>query len=106
MIDLFTSDSLFTEDEIFTKRQYAKHICFALKRYFETHLIIKAQSLIRSNLHSQNNSANFSRLIDLNLPAYKPINYDYDLIMEHVEAMLHLVPLGYQWDPVEQLTKY
>lgn len=104
MIDLFSNNVTITEDEIYNKRQYAKHICFALKRYFESHLILKTQSLINSNSHSSFQTSNVVRVA--NLPPYKPINYDYDMIMEHVEAMLVLVPIRCEWQPVDQLIKY
>ncbi|KAH9527021.1 hypothetical protein DERF_001069 [Dermatophagoides farinae] len=109
MIDLFSKDITYSDEEIFTKRQYAKHICVALKRYFETHLILKAQSLIQTcfkqNINNENYQ-NYSRLMNINFPAKKPINYDYDLIMEYVDAMLHLISLRCQWEPVDKLIKY
>ena len=117
MIDLFSKDIIYSDEEIFTKRQYAKHICFAMKRYFETHLILKAQSLMQiclknsSNNNNNNNInneyyQNYSRLINIQFPSKKPINYDYDLIMEYVDAMLSFMPLRLQWEPVEKLIKY
>lgn len=104
MIDLFSTNATYTEDEIFTKRQYAKHVCFALKRYFEAHLIIKTQHMIRANSHSS--SSSWARLTNINVPPYKTFNYDYDLFMEHVEALLHLMPIRCYWKPVEELVKY
>ncbi|KAJ6222415.1 hypothetical protein RDWZM_000960 [Blomia tropicalis] len=101
MIDLFSNSPTYTEDEIFTKRQYAKHICFALKRYFEAHLIIKTHSMLGNNPNSQ-----WARLISTNVPAYKPMNFDYELFMEHVEALLHLMPARAQWEPVNQFTRH
>lgn len=106
MIDLFSSNANYTEDEIFTKRQYAKHVCFALKRYFEAHLIMKTQQIIRSNSHSGSNIQNWARLTNINVPHYKTINYDYDLYMEHVDALLHLMPLACRWTPVDVLIKF
>lgn len=108
MIDLFSKDIIYSDEEIFTKRHYAKHICVALKRYFETHLILKAQSLIQTCLKNSNSEyyQSYSRLININFLPKKPINYDYELIMEYVEAMLYLVPLRCQWEPVDKLIKY
>lgn len=106
MIDLFSTNVSYTEDEIFTKRQYAKHVCFALKRYFEAHLIIKTQSMIKTNSHSGGNSSSWARLNNINVPAYKTFNYDYDLFMEHVEALLYLMPIRCHWAPVDELIKY
>jgi len=106
MIDLFSSNATYSEDEIFTKRQYAKHVCFALKRYFEAHLIIKTQHMIRTNAHSGSNKPSWVRLTNINVPPYKTINYDYDLYMEHVDALLHLMPLRNSWSPVDVLIKF
>ena len=80
MIDLFSTNATYTEDEIFTKRQYAKHVCFALKRYFEAHLIIKTQNMIRNSSQSGSNSASWVRLVNINVPSHKTINFDYDLV--------------------------
>ena len=106
MIDLFSTNETYTEDEIFTKRQYAKHVCIALKRYFEAHLIIKTQDVIKANSHSGTNAESWARLTNINVPSYKTINYDYDLFMEHVDALLHLMPLRCSWHPVDELIKF
>lgn len=107
MIDLFSSpNSTYSEDEIFTKRQYAKHVCFALKRYYEAHLIIKTHEMLKNSSYSSKISPRWARLININVPPYKTINYDYDLYMEHVEALLHLMPTRSQWKPVDDLIKF
>ena len=38
-----------TEDEIFTSRQAARHVTVALKKYFETHLALKAAEIRQSD---------------------------------------------------------
>ncbi|XP_017482775.1 PREDICTED: protein VPRBP-like [Rhagoletis zephyria] len=48
----------------------------------------------------------WARLININVPPYKTINYDYELYMEHVEALLHLMPTRAQWRPVDDLIKF
>ena len=47
-----TSSSL-SDDQVFTMRQAARHSCVALKRYFETHVILKVNELKRSHLRNE-----------------------------------------------------
>ena len=51
----------------------------------------------KSNSYASYNSLSWARLTNINVPPYKTFNYDYDLFMEHVEALLHLMPIRYQW---------
>ena len=59
------NSTLLTEDEIFTSRQAARHVCVALKKYYEAHLAIKADQLRRSHLRNEGGSP----LVES--PAYK-----------------------------------
>lgn len=96
----------FSEEETFIKRYYAKHICLALRRYFETHLVLKAQNIIKSipNIHCDNFNQ-YARLRDIEWSPNKPINNDYDLMTDYVEALLQLMPSQCQWPPVDLFIK-
>ena len=48
-------DSL-NEDQVFTMRQTIRHVCVALKKYFESHLIMKVVELKRSHLRNEGGS--------------------------------------------------
>lgn len=106
MIDLAETNNSFSEDDINSKRQYARHVCIALKKYFETHLVIKTQSLINSNPQGIADYPNIIRLTNTKIPPYKAINYSYDMIMEHVEALLNIIPFRCKWEPVDKLIQY
>lgn len=45
-----------SEDQIFTMRQSARHVCVALKKYFEAHLAMKADELRRSHTRNEGGS--------------------------------------------------
>lgn len=47
-----------SDDQVFASRQTARHVCVALKRYFEAHLAHKADHLRRS--HTRNATATSS----------------------------------------------
>jgi HIV-1 Vpr-binding protein len=43
------TDDQLSEDEIFTSRQAARHVTVALKKYFETHLALRAAEIRRQS---------------------------------------------------------
>ena len=57
--------AVLSEDRVFTSRQSGRHVCVALKRYFEAHLGIKADQVRRSHVRHERESP----LPDV--PAYK-----------------------------------
>ncbi len=105
-MDIFSDETEYTEDELFTKRQNARHVCVALKRYFEAHLLVEAELLRRSSSFSSfNTSTAVKDSVSSNVPPYKAARYSYDIIMEHVEALLELMPIRINWKPVDELLK-
>ena len=102
LLDIFSDETEYTEDELFTKRQNARHVCVALKRYYEAHLLVEAEMLRRSS-SSFESSAKDS--LDTNVPPYKSTRYSYDIIMERVETLLELMPIRINWKPVDELLK-
>ncbi|KAL3852286.1 hypothetical protein ACJMK2_015948 [Sinanodonta woodiana] len=82
-----------TEDQIFTMRQLARHTCSALKKYFEVHLVIKADEIRRSHLRNEGGSPIHET------PAYKPMQLTPEIIQENIELMMEVLPLRLHWQP-------
>lgn len=51
-----SSDDSLNEDVIFAMRQAARHVCGALKKYFEAQLTIKADDVRRSHMRNDGSS--------------------------------------------------
>ena len=49
-------DNSLTEDDVFTNRQAARHVCVAIRRYFEAHLAIKSDHIRRTHMRSEGGS--------------------------------------------------
>ena len=49
-------NNILSEDEMFTSRQAARHVVVALKKYFETHLAIRADNIRRSHARNEGHS--------------------------------------------------
>lgn len=64
-----SSASNLTDDEVFGSRQTARQVCNALKRYYESHLAIKAEQLGRS--HSRNQGLLTTVSSATTVPPYK-----------------------------------
>lgn len=110
MLDIFNDDDEYTEDELFTKRQAARHVCVALKRYYDAHLVIEAEFMRRSSSSpisstSSNSSRYSTNSPSADVPPYKAARYSYEAIMDHVETLLELMPLRINWKPVDELLK-
>ena len=119
MLDLFKENDDSNDDEIFSKRQTAKLIINALKKYFEAHLIVECEQLRRSQLikinqitsnHNSNNNTlnlnsktnfNYNKLTIGNVPAYKAMKYTNETIIEFVETLIEIMPIRKSWKPVE-----
>ena len=53
ILDPESEDATHNDDDVFSGRQTIKHTCMALKRYFETHLALKVDSIKRSYARNQ-----------------------------------------------------
>ena len=51
-----SGDASLSDDQIFAMRQAARHVCGALKKYFEAHLVVKAEEVRRSHIRSDGSS--------------------------------------------------
>lgn len=113
MLDLFKENDDSNDDEVFSKRQTVKLVINALKKYFEAHLIVECEQLRRSQLIKSNqqthhnlslnskNNFNYNKLTIGNVPAYKPMKYTNETIIEFVETLLEIMPIRKSWKPVE-----
>lgn len=45
-----------TEDQVFTSRQAARHVCVALRRYFEAHLAMRSDQIRRTHMRNEGGS--------------------------------------------------
>ena len=108
LLDIFTDNDDLTEEELIQKRQPVKHICVALKKYFEAHVVIECERLRRTTVSplasSSQSTSRVSSLATL-VHACKPSRYSPEKINEYVETMLELVPARYSWKPVEEMMK-
>lgn len=101
-LDIFVSDSnnsTLSDDQVFASRQAARHVCCALKRYYEAHLAAKAEDLRRSHSRNQGSSP------QLIVPPYKAARYSNEAVQENIETLLELMPLRMHWKPVDELQK-
>ncbi|XP_054751172.2 DDB1- and CUL4-associated factor 1-like [Lytechinus pictus] len=87
------------DDDVFSSRQTIKHTTIALKRYFETHLAIKVDSIKRSYARNQGQTPPEP------IPQYKNIPVTSDTTQENMETMLEQAPLRLHWSPVGTLIK-
>ncbi|XP_046327233.1 DDB1- and CUL4-associated factor 1-like isoform X2 [Haliotis rufescens] len=84
---------IMNEGHIFTMRQTARHVCSALKRYFEAHLAVKADEIRRSHLRNDGSSSLQET------PAYKPLKLTPEVIQDNMELLMELLPLRTHWVP-------
>ena len=56
ILNVESVDSNLSDDQIFAMRQAARHVCGALKKYFEAHLVVKAEEVRRSHIRSDGTS--------------------------------------------------
>ena len=76
--------------------QTVKHVCLAVKSYFEAHLAIRAHATSYQRSLSSNHSAT---------PCYKPLNLSWEIVLRNVETLLDSLPLRARWEPVEYFLK-
>lgn len=59
-------ENALNEDEECSARQIVRHVCVALKRYFEAHLYIRAEQLRRVHMHESDDHRQLHHM-----PSYK-----------------------------------
>ena len=87
---------MLSDDEEYAERQNIRCLMNALKRYFETHLAIKAQQMRRL----QEGSSQIP-----NFPNFKPIRLSPMQVNENVEAMFEMLPFKSRWTAVDDFVQ-
>lgn len=117
-----------TDDQVFTSRQTARHVCVALKRYYEAHLALKADSLRRSHARNSANAASASITSASSPPPpmihpppssaggaasaagsshhrCRAARFTAEAVAENVSTLLELLPARARWSPAEELVR-
>ncbi|XP_022253323.1 DDB1- and CUL4-associated factor 1-like [Limulus polyphemus] len=90
---------LLNDEQVFASRQAARHVCVALKRYYEAHLGIEAERQRRSHSRSEGGS------LQPTVPPYKAARFSSEAIQENIDALMELMPLRMRWQPVDELLR-
>ncbi|KAL8603740.1 hypothetical protein ACOMHN_024356 [Nucella lapillus] len=93
ILDRDSNSANHSEDQIFSMRQSARHVCGSLKKYFEAHLIIKAEEVRRSHIRSEGVSP------VQETPAYKPMKLSSQVVSDSIELLMEYLPVRAQWTP-------
>uniref|UniRef100_T1J8Z3 Uncharacterized protein n=1 Tax=Strigamia maritima TaxID=126957 RepID=T1J8Z3_STRMM len=83
----------FNDDKVFASRQTVRHVCLTLKRYYEAHLLKKAQEINRL----EGNSYPMLRS--------KASKLSLEVIQEILEIVTLIPFVGQSWKPVDELHK-
>uniref|UniRef100_A0ABD2WU61 LisH domain-containing protein n=1 Tax=Trichogramma kaykai TaxID=54128 RepID=A0ABD2WU61_9HYME len=86
------------DDEECASRQIVRHVAVALKKYMESHLYWKAETLQRAEnmrIDRENTQSTFSTC--------KPCKLSAEGVQAKVELLQELMPMRAQWPPVDQL---
>uniref|UniRef100_A0A4Y0BF31 DDB1- and CUL4-associated factor 1 n=1 Tax=Anopheles funestus TaxID=62324 RepID=A0A4Y0BF31_ANOFN len=90
-----TDDYEMNEDEEASERQVIRHVCIALKKYFENHLYYKYIQVTRQ----QEPSGTLSQ------PVFKAVKNTPEVISQQITALQELLPMKAHWAPVDELLK-
>lgn len=89
-------DYTINDDAECAARQIVRHVCVALKRYLDAHLVLKVEHL--RNAHLRQDDRNQS-----NIKAYK---LRPEEVQEQIETLYQLLPFRSHWFPVDELLKH
>ncbi|XP_038069223.1 DDB1- and CUL4-associated factor 1-like [Patiria miniata] len=99
ILNLEDQGMLLSDDDIFASRQTVKHTCLTLKKYFETHLAVRVDSIKRAY------SKNQGLMPPDGTPPFKAITVTAESTSEHMETMLEEAPPNMHWKPVKVFLK-
>lgn len=88
------------EDEECSARQIVRHVCVALKRYFEAHLCIRAEQVRRAHMRESEDHRHLQHV-----PSYKASKCTPEEIQEQIETLLQLMSFRANWAPVDGLLR-
>lgn len=89
------------EDEECSARQIVRHVCVALKRYFEAHLYIRSEQVKRAHFRD---NLEHSKLATT-LPSYKACKSSPEDVKEQLNILLEYMSFRAQWPPVDNLLR-
>ncbi|XP_050427113.1 protein mahjong isoform X2 [Adelges cooleyi] len=110
MLPILSTDepafSSLTEDAECSARQIIRHVCVALKRYFEAHLHIKAQQIRRAKMRDSG-LLNSSTIIPnrTTVPGYKSNKRSSAEVQEEIELLSNTVSMKSHWTPIDHFMK-
>ncbi|XP_050398769.1 DDB1- and CUL4-associated factor 1 [Patella vulgata] len=83
-----------SEDYVFTMRQTARHVCGAMRMYFDAHMIMKAEEIKRSHDRSDEHPPVHETA------SFRPVKISEELIEENIELLSMFFPIRSHWTPV------
>lgn len=96
ILSMDDASDLLDDDESHAARQTVRHVCSALKRYFEIHLALKVEHLQRIRVREMGGSPHPST------PPYKAIKLNPDQIIDLITTAQELLPFRASWSPVNE----
>ncbi|XP_053657788.1 protein mahjong [Anopheles marshallii] len=90
-----SDDYQMNEDEEASERQVIRHVCIAMKKYFENHLYYKYIQVTRQQEPSGT----------LTQPVFKAVKNSPEVISQQITALQELLPMKAHWAPVDELLK-
>ncbi|XP_078596446.1 DDB1- and CUL4-associated factor 1-like isoform X1 [Branchiostoma floridae x Branchiostoma japonicum] len=85
-----------TDDDIYASRQTTKHVCTALRRYFEAHLAIRVDAMKRALSRTGGGSPVTP------VPPYKAGALTREAMMGNMEMVVEHAPVRWHWEPAQE----
>uniref|UniRef100_A0A182SUR4 LisH domain-containing protein n=1 Tax=Anopheles maculatus TaxID=74869 RepID=A0A182SUR4_9DIPT len=92
-----SDDYQMNEDEEASERQVIRHVCVALKKYFENHLYYKYIQVTRQQEPQAAGT--------LTQPVFKAVKNPPEVISQQITTLQELLPMKAHWAPVDELLK-
>ncbi|XP_050080001.1 protein mahjong [Anopheles maculipalpis] len=92
-----SDDYQMNEDEEASERQVIRHVCIALKKYFENHLYYKYIQVTRQQEPQTAGT--------LTQPVFKAVKNSPEVISQQITTLQELLPMKAHWAPVDELLK-
>ena len=99
ILSLEDQSDLMDDDVAQAARQTVRHVCAALKKYFEVHLAWKVEHLERLKVRELGGSPQPST------PSYKAVKLDTDQVHELIVTAQDLLPFRAYWQPVGEFVR-
>ncbi|XP_055624237.1 protein mahjong isoform X2 [Toxorhynchites rutilus septentrionalis] len=80
------------DDEECAARQVVRHVCVALKKYFENHLYYKYSQVTRQQCPTGT----------LAQPVFKSVKNSPEVISDQIKTLQELLPMKARWSPVDE----